>query len=275
MLKEKRVLIGKVDIPEGATKIRIDKRTGEIFANFEIDPIFPRKLIGYNDPIHYQGLAWRTTSVCGNRTNTSIQVGYLKGAEYINIWYPRTERQKEAKEKIIWALSKVKDYEDTRWIPTYEISLSKKSREIKSVSCKMPLQKRTCYEGIKIAKAYDPQNGSRPMRLSTRWLYLYQLLVDGEATPEELFDDSSELGNYYNSKDSPKELLQTGKNVLGGVSHGIGNLATGLVDDDNENVFYQTCDSFNSNGEKCPAGRIMRNYYPDTSSSNTMMGIES
>ena len=118
---------------------------------------------------------------------------------------------------------KNKPQEGYRWIPVFEPSTDLKGNLQYVAKKKVAGTLATSYNWEDILKKYSPINGSHLASITTYFLLLLRWLKDGVATLEQLSDDSKDIGNYLDSKDSTKNEEKTGKREFGGLFGFAGN----------------------------------------------------
>lgn len=132
-----------------------------------------------------------------------------------------TSRQKIFKENVLMALGNMPE-EGFRWIPVYEPSMDY-GDNLQYVSGANVLRTLAISQWEEIFKNYSPENGSKMATITTYFLLLLRWLKDGQATVEQLADDSKEIGHYWDSENAKHEPEKTGEGQFGGVYDFLGN----------------------------------------------------
>lgn len=175
--------------------------------------------------------------------------------EIVKEWYKnqegKTENQKEFLENVKIAISKI-DYDYL--ISTIEPSKINSSDKIfyeEGGHVYMGLRR---YEWEKKAKEFAPEYNSDLANLYEVVLWYAYRIVRGYWSLEYVCDDSSSLGNYWNSPNSRHFLEATGVRKVGGFSDGIGN--TYKIVKNPKGGFLMIGGSYNFRGNICPVGVV-------------------
>ena len=146
-----------------------------------------------------------------------------------------TKKQEKFKADVMKAL-KNKPKEGYRWIPVYEPSKNSKGNLCYTAGKKVLLAL-NCYEWEKKLKEYSPKNGSREASIKTYFLLALRWLKDGVATLEQLADNSTEIGHYWNSEDARHYMEKTGEREFGGLYGFVGNTCKIVKDSESNSGF--------------------------------------
>lgn len=174
-----------------------------------------------------------------------------------------TEGQKTFRENVMKAL-KNKHYECFRWIPVYEPSMDKHGN-LQYISGENVYNRFSCLGWKNALKNYSPENGSRMASITTYFLLLLRLLKDGLATIEQLADNSTEIGNYWNSKDSKHKIEKTGERQFAGLFGFVGNTYKIVNDSESDSGYSILGGFYYMYGYEDPLGDVSRNVDPDSS----------
>ena len=173
---------------------------------------------------------------------------------------PKTDWQRKGKSRIFEAL-KNKPECGGFYTTTYEVSESEDGT-LQSVPDAIPAVGKSCSEAKKLAEKFDPERGSRLGTVNEYFLVIARLIKDGVITWEQAFDDSKDVGNYWTSSDSPKEMEKTGSRWTGEISNFIGNTIKIVSDEESRSGFSLAGGSFYYYGNIYPAGDVFRYNYP-------------
>lgn len=143
-----------------------------------------------------------------------------------------TRRQKKFVKDVLIALRN-KPKAGFTWIPAYEPSLCEQE-SIKFVEGEEPFVNLSYSKWEEFSRKYSPDNESEVSSKNTCFLLFLRWLKDGIATIEQLADDSTKIGHFYNSKGAKGKIERTGKRRFGGVYGFVGNTSKIVKDLDSE-----------------------------------------
>ena len=198
-------------------------------------------------------------AACENGAITCIKVDDLSAKDFKN-WDPTTAWQKTGKQRILEAL-KHKPRSGCIYTTTYEVS--EVDGEMQSVAGAMPLVGKSCNEAKTLAKQFDQARDSRLGTLHEYFLIIARLLKDQVITPEQAFDNSRTVGNYWNNPNSAQKMQKTGTYWNGPLAGFIGNTYKILADDQSDTGFSLVGGSYYGSGDKCPAGDVCHVDFPN------------
>ena len=199
----------------------------------------PERLVGGTEVYKKEGIPYWYCKIKNGRDEfMHIYMDDLSERDLLydlNTGKPRnfiTTREKAFKENVLEALAR-KPKEGYRWLPVFEPSYDGKD-SIQFVKDKEPLVGFNCYKWECLMENYSPENESGKSSKAIYFLLLLRWLKDGIATLEQIADDSTEIGNFVNAKDSKHGLELTGCREFGGLYGFVGNTSKIVVDSDIE-----------------------------------------
>lgn len=171
------------------------------------------------------------------------------------------ERQLEFKENAVKALSN-KPKEGFCWIPVYEPSRATDGG-IQYVAGEKVLTGLNRYDWEDKFKNYSPENGSQEQSKTTYFLLGLRWLKDGLATINQLSDDSTEIGHYYDSKNAKHDFEKTGEREFGGLCGFVGNTYKEVKDTESSSGFSILGGKYDSDGFMHPFVDVCYNDNPN------------
>ena len=236
-MKEKSKIC--INLPKGAKYLReeVTEEAVSILYTIKSKPKKPKPLIG-------------GTEVYQKDNGTNYWYCRIKDGrdEFMNLYYRDltrndilytedgkerkllTQRQIDLCKNLCCAIPDKAMCKDEVWIPVYEPSMDSDGN-LQFVSGEKVFTHFTHDQWINAFKNYSPENRSNIASSLTYFLLLLRLMKDGFVTFEQLADDSTELGHFWNSNGESFGLQKTGERQLGGL-YGFAGNTTKLLSSD-------------------------------------------
>lgn len=183
-----------------------------------------------------------------------------------------TSKQKTFKANVLKALENMSK-RGYSWLPAYEPSKDENGN-IQFVSGKVVLKGLSSYEWEERLKHYSPENGSKMASITTYFLLLLRWLKDGHATVQQLADDSSEIGHYWNSENAEHDCEKIGERQFGGFYGFVGNTYKIVKDPDSGSGFSLLGGRYYGNGDEYPVADVYHVCYANRRDSYSVGLVE-
>lgn len=167
-----------------------------------------------------------------------------------------TWQERKFKDDVLKALSN-KPPKGYRWLPVFE-PVSDGSCGIQYIKGEKPLVEHSCYEWEELLNQYSPDNQSCMASSTTYFLLLLRWLKDGLATVTQLANYSTDIGHYWDSKNTNHDLEATGDRSFGGLYGLVGNTCKFVKNSDAENDCFMVGGSFHFFGIRAPLAHVRR-----------------
>jgi len=260
MTNEKMVNV--VKLPNGFTNMRFELVDGELHI-YAVPTKEPYALKNRKEMTRLDGI-FRYESEDGKKSEVWVPFWDLTVEDFAD-YIPETDNQKKGAAKILAAIKR--NRANGTWITAYEISVNKETDEVQSVAGEKPAVGYNSYDAEKLAKQYDPENQSYQLDDDEYMLVMARAIKDKVLTWAQVFDDSKDVGNYYNSPESVQKMEKTGGHVIMGISNLIGNTWKILKCVEEDGSFSLAGGSYGNVGSRNPAGDVVRAFYPDFNNS--------